>query len=326
MDDQSFLYLSRRDIEGIALTRREIVDVLKATLAEHGRGTVQMPPNLHLAPHPNSEIDGMAAFVPSSPALGLKWVGSFPGNLDLGLPQTTALLIMNDVKTGLPVAVLEAGRLTALRTAAVTAISAAHLAKRDPRILGVIGCGVQGRSNLLALADCFPFEEVRAFDIRHEAATRYAAEMGSQVTANIRVATTPRHAVEGCDIVLTATATLNRPAPFIRDEWLSPGALAVPLDVDSVWESRTIRGVDKYVTDTRKHIEAYAHHGSFPDGLPTIHAEIGQIVAGLKPGRERTDERIMVMNTGMAIEDVSLGKVVYERALRAGVGVRLPLN
>lgn len=326
MAKAGLLYISEEDIKTIKLDDTLVIETLKRTIAEHGRGAVHMPPNLHLTPRPDAEIDGMAAFLPSLRGLGLKWVASFPQNNDLGLPQTTALLILNEVETGLPIAVIEAASLTARRTGAVTAVSAMYLAKPDPKILAIIGCGVQGRSNLLALRRCFQFDEIRVFDVRDGAAVRYVEEMRPLVDAEIRIAANVRAAVEGADIIVTATATLTKPAPFIKDEWLAAGALAMPLDVNSAWEYRTIREVDKFVTDTWHHIANYADHGSFPEGLPVLYAELGQIVAGLKPGRQKSSERIMVMNTGMAIEDVALGQLVYDRASDIGVGTRLPFG
>ncbi len=277
-----------------------------------------------MVPSSDSEIDAIVAYIPSLSALGVKWVGSFPENYNRKLPQTTAVLIMNDVETGLPVAILDATQLTALRTAAVTAISASHLAREDSQVLGIIGCGVQGRSNLLALNDIFGFSEIKVYDIRMSASQEYIEEMMPLVDKEVKLMENPKEVVIGSDIVVTATATLSKPAPFIEDSWLGSGTLAVPLDVDSAWQWKTIKSVNKFVTDTWDHVEAYSHHGCFPYGLPSLYVELGQIVAGIKPGRERKDERIMVMNTGMAIEDVSVGKNIYDRAQEKGVGLHLP--
>jgi ornithine cyclodeaminase/alanine dehydrogenase len=319
------LFLTSADVTGLGITMPEVLGVIELTLNEHGKGQVQMPPKGRIVPRANSEIEAMPAFIPSQGALGMKWVGSFPENYRRQLPQTTALLVMNDVATGVPKVIMDATWITAMRTGAVTAISAKHLARRDSRVLGVIGCGTQGRSNLLALDHVLPIEEVRVFDIRSEAAKDYVHDMTATIGKRIQALRSPQQVVEGADVVITATASLSRPSPSIKDGWFTAGALAMPLDGPSLWEPRTIMSVDKFVCDTWTRIEQKANEGLFPGGLPKLHAEVGEIVAGAKPGRETFDERIMVMNTGMAIEDVALGKLIHKRAVERGVGTVLRL-
>ena len=125
-------------------------------------------------------------------------------------------------------------------------------------------------------------------------------------------------------MAVSATWLLSPPDPQILDEWLKPGALALPIDVTSVWEPQALKRVDKFVTDRWEPLTHFGDSGGFPEGLPTLHAELHEIVSGARPGRESDDERIMAMNTGMAIEDMTMAKLAYERARERGLGTRLP--
>jgi ornithine cyclodeaminase/alanine dehydrogenase len=256
---------------------------------------------------------------------GVKWVGGFPQNLERGLPYISGLLILNDVENGFPICVMDATWVTGKRTGAVTAVAAKHLANEDSKVVGILGCGVQGRSNLEALKNVFPkLEQVKAFDIKAEALRNYVEQMKNLHEIDALPVESPRKAVEGCDIVVTSGPILKKPQPVIEKSWFNDGGLACPVDFDSYWKPEAMHSMDKFCTDDRTQFSYYVSQDYFAD-VPEIYADLGEIVSGTKAGRENSNERIMSMNLGLAIEDVAVGMRVYLEAKKRGIGTILPL-
>jgi len=222
-------------------------------------------------------------------------------------------MIVNSMETGMPLAVMDCRWITAARTAAVSAITAKHCAKAGAESLGVVGCGVQGRMNLVAFKEVMPgLEEVAVFDINPDAMKRFEADFEEELDVNIETTKTVKDAVDGKDIILTATQRL--PEPLIRNEWFKPGCLGFGLEASRAWHGDAILEADKFITDSWDQTVYFHEHGAFPDGLPTLYAELGEIVAGLKPGRDSPDERILAINIGLALEDVIVADHVYRKA------------
>jgi ornithine cyclodeaminase/alanine dehydrogenase len=269
----------------------------------------------------------MPAYIPAMRAAGVKWVSGFPGNQARALPYISGLLILNDEETGLPRAIMDATWITAMRTGAATAVAARHLARTGAASFGILGCGVQARTNLEALAAVLPsLREVRAFDIHPERAARYCDDMGT-IHPGLRLGpvAAPRQAVEGLDVVVTAGPILARPNPVIRPEWFSEGALGVPLDYDSYWTPEALASADRVFTDDTPQILGTRAGGVFFQRIPAIFADLGEVVAGRKDGRRHDRERLVCMNLGIALEDMATAPLVLERALSAGLGTKLSL-
>ncbi len=324
MELHGLLYLSRFDVVATGVTGADLIDPLEAMFQEKGAGTIEMPPKPSIHPQEDSFIHAMPAYVPSLPGAGLKWIAGFPQNRDRGLPYISGLLIVNDPQTGLPLAVMDATWITALRTGAATAVAARHLARPDSRSVGIIACGVQGRSNLAALAHVLPLERVKAYDIVREVALRFAREMTAKLELQVDVVATARDAMAGADVVVTSGPILKRPRPTITADWLEPGAFGCALDFDSYWTGAALRQADKLATDDTAQLEYYRALGYFQD-TPPIQTDLGEIVAGKKPGRTSPEERIVSLHLGLACEDVVAGMLVYERAQRQGIGTILAL-
>jgi ornithine cyclodeaminase/alanine dehydrogenase len=317
-------YLSRRDVEVLALPMEDVIAAVEAAFREKGEGTAEMPPKPGVHPLPDAFIHAMPAYLERARAAGLKWVSGFPQNLERGLPYIGGLFVLNDVDTGFPLAVMDCTWITGARTGAATAVAARYLARPDSSALGVLACGVQGRTNLEALACLFPIRLVHAYDIREEVARRYAAEMGEKLGVEIRVVATPEAAVRGMDLVVTSGPILKRPRPGIPAGWLGPGSFACPLDFDSYWTGEAMRQVDRLATDDRGQLTYYRATGYFAD-TPEPYADLGEIVTGKKPGRESPEQRTMSVNLGLAIEDVATARLLHRRAAELGVGVELEL-
>ncbi len=320
----SILYLSRADVEAVGLPMTDIIAALENMFREKGEGRVQMPPKLDIHTLPDAFIHAMPAYIPELQAVGMKWVSGYAGNREKGLPYVSGLIVLNEVDTGLPIAVMDATWVTAKRTGAATAVAAKQLARPESSSVGIIACGVQGRSNLEALSCCFDIERVKAFDVDADAAKAFAGEMAEVARAEIEVVGHPREAMTGTDIVVTSGPILKQPTPLIEAGWLAEGAFACPLDFDSYWQGGALRQADKLATDDVAQLEYFRETGYFGD-TPRPYGDLGEIVAGKKPGRERPEERAICINLGLALEDVATARLIYQRAVSGRVGTELPL-
>jgi ornithine cyclodeaminase/alanine dehydrogenase-like protein (mu-crystallin family) len=184
---------------------------------------------------------------------------------------------------------------------------------------------VQGRSNLEALAAvCRNLKEVRAYDVNKKNLEKYVAEMTPKYGLTVIPVGSPRKAVEKCDIVVTAGPILKHPQPVIESSWFESGGFACPLDFDSYWKPEAMYSMDKFCTDDLEQFAYYKTQGYFLK-TPETYADLGEIVSGKKPGRKRSEERIMSMNLGLAIEDMATATLIYRKAQKIGAGINLPL-
>jgi len=319
------LYLSRTDIEKLDINMMDIIRVVEEAFLEKAKGRVEVPPKPGIHPQKDAFIHAMPAYLSQMKSAGVKWVSGFPENPKRGLPYISGLLILNDVDTGFPICVMDCTWVTAKRTGAATAVAAKYLAKEDSRILGILGCGTQGRSNLEALSIVYRgLEEIRAYDVSKENLQRYVREVKAKYGLQVVPASSPKKAVENCDIVVTAGPILKHPAPVIEATWFKDGGFACSLDFDSYWKPEAMYSMNKFCTDDVEQLEYYRTQGYFA-AIPNVYADLSEIVSRKKMGRENPEERIMSMNLGLAIEDMATAKLVFERAKKKGIGTNLPL-
>jgi alanine dehydrogenase len=239
-----------------------------------------------------------------------------------------ALLLLLDPTDGTPRALLDAIAITAMRTGALTAIGARHLARPDARVLGHVGARGTAWWNVRLLDHLFGFSEIRVHSRRPESRERFAAGLSSALGKPVTATADWRSCLEGADVMVEATR-LERPEPLLRTAWVAPGALVVPYGTMSAVELDLADAVDKVVVDD------WGQAGVGPFGAlrrhvdegrltrDTLHAELGQIVAGLRPGRERPEERILFWHRGLALSDIALGALALEKAAAGGLGQRL---
>jgi ornithine cyclodeaminase/alanine dehydrogenase-like protein (mu-crystallin family) len=325
MAQNKLLYLSRADVEAAGVTMAEVIEALEIAFREKGQGMVEMPPKPGIHPGGGDNfIHAMPAYIPSLRSAGIKWVSGFPANQARGLPYITGLLILNDPETGLPLSVMDCVWITAKRTGGATAIAARYLARPESSTVGILGCGVQGRSHIEALDAVFALERVMAYDVVPETAQRYAREISARFDLEVTVVDTPREAVTGCDIVVTAGPILKRPHQTIQPGWLDEGAFASLVDFDSYWHPQAMHEAPKFCTDDIPQLRHYQEVGYFQD-IPAIYADLGQLAAGQKPGRQTPQERTMTANLGLAMDDMAVAPILYRRALESGIGTWLPL-
>src|SRR6202158_620520 len=321
---QQLLYLSYADVVAAGLGMAEIITALARAFREKGDGRVEMPPKIAIHTMPDAFLHAMPASIPGQKAAGMKWVGGYPDNGQRGLPYITGLLILNDPETGVPIALMDCTWITAKRTGAATAVAAKYLARSESGTVGILGCGVQGRSNLEALKVLFPLKKVYAYDKYADRTVRYAQEMSRQLGIEVVPMSDPREAVVASDIVVTAGPILRTPHATIQRSWLREGAFASLVDFDSYWHPSALHEADKFCTDDLPQLHHYRDLGYFQD-IPAIHADLGELVTGRKAGREKPGERTMACNLGLALEDMAVAPLIYEHTLEKGIGTWLPL-
>jgi ornithine cyclodeaminase/alanine dehydrogenase len=233
-------------------------------------------------------------------------------------------VVLNDPDTGLPLAVMDATWITAKRTGAASALAARYLARPESSSLGILACGVQGRSHLEAFASVFALDRVVAYDVHAEVASRYADEMREVAGTEIEVVDDPAEAVRGLDLVVTSGPILKEPHATIEPGWLDEGAFAAAVDFDSYWSGAALREIDRLVTDDVEQMAYYRELGYFAD-TPEPHADLGDVVAGSAPGRTDPSHRTMAMHLGLAADDMATAILLYERARERGIGLELEL-
>ena len=323
--EKQLLYLSQADVESVGLTMAEIINLLETAFKEKGEGHVEMPPKPGIHPGEGDNfIHAMPAYIPAMNSAGVKWVSGFPENHKRGLPYITGLLILNDLETGIPMSVMDCVWITAMRTAAATAVAARRLARPSSSVLGVLGCGVQGRTNTEALKVLFPLERVMAYDVRPEAVESFARFVTTEFDLEVVPVDHPQEAVTGCDLVVTAGPILKKNHATIQPGWLSEGAFASLVDFDSYWHPAALGEVDKFCTDDVPQLEHYRQVGYFQD-IPPIYADLGELVAEKKPGRQSAGERTMACNLGLAMDDMAVAPTIYQRSIEQGIGAWLLL-
>jgi len=324
-------YLNGPDVDRLALTDDEIIDAVEAALRAQGEGQTVLEPRVHLKPDP--AVDGhfnvLRGVVRPLGLAGVKVVGDFHGNYRAGLPSEMGLLALFDPGTGQPRAIVDAAGITDMRTGAVTALGARHLAPRGARVLGHVGARGTAYWNVRLLARVLDgLEEIRVHSRRPESREAFAARLEADLGRPVTVTADWESCVRGADVVVEASR-LEAPEPLLRTEWIAPGALVVPYGTMSAVELSLTSIMDKVVVDDwgqagagpfgalRRHVD---------EGLVTaesLHAELGQIVAGLRPGRESDDETILFWHRGLSTTDVALGHALLAKAERLGVGQRL---
>jgi ornithine cyclodeaminase/alanine dehydrogenase len=311
-------------VEEIELPMERVIDVVETALVEKAHGRVQMPAKHWMEPRPTRWFGGMSSLIPSLGYAAMKWQSGSSENAANGIPYLTGMLFLNDLDSGLVRAVMDSTWITQQRTAAESGVAVKHLASEDATTFGILGCGVQARSHLDAFIRVMPkLTEVVLFDIAPDAAQRYA-EFVQQHDLTATIVSDARSAVERGDVVVTAGPIEVDQPRTIEAGWLRAGALGVTLDYDCYWKPEAFAAADVLLTDDLAQIEHIKESGYFV-GAPPPDAELGDVAAGLHPGRKNESDTIITMNMGVAVEDVAVAKEIYELALERGIGDELEL-
>jgi len=328
MSGDGLLYLTRAEIESLGIGAAEVIDALDAGLREKGRGAVVMPPKTSLHGPDRAFCQVLSAWLPDSDALGVKWVTIFPANAAKGLPAVGGLVVLSDASTGRPQAILDGGVVTAWRTGASAALAARYLARPDVDCVGLLGCGVQGKASVDALAAELPgLRSVRCHDAVPAAAAAFVAEAAAQLPGvEVVVCEEPGAVARGAGVVVTAITMSEDVAPPLEAGRLEAGALAVALDYDAAWSAAAMAECERFYCDDTEQVLATRAHGPRLQDIPeTIAGDLGELAAGLVEGRRDPGERLFCLNLGLAVEDVVTARLVLERARERGAGTPLPI-
>ena len=307
----------------------EAVTLIEGVLRAHGQGQVAMPPKVHLDLEPlglPGWMNAMPAYIAPEPAMGLKWIGGFSPNPARGLPYIMGVIVLAEAATGLPIAVMEGAQITSLRTGAAAGVAARYLARPGRLTVAVIGAGAQGASALRGLGCVLEIAEARVADVDQGRREALAARFAKSTDAPARGVASPQAAVEGADVIVTATTAS---VPLVLERWVQPGALVITLGSYGEVEPALVTSIDKLLVDNWAQAE---HRGGLSrlaeDGVVTrasLWAELGDVIAGKRPGRQSPDERILCAEIGLGTEDLATAWRVYELAREAGLGVEAPL-
>jgi ornithine cyclodeaminase len=323
-------YLNRFDIEELKITDDEILDAIESSLAIQGRGEAVIEPRMHLEPGVSNGHFNVLRGALKEPIdyAGVKVVGDFVDNYKIGFPSELAVLLLMDPRMGAPRAILDASGITDMRTGAVTAVGAKYLARKNSKVLGHIGARGSSYWNVRLLDHLFDFDEIRVHSRRPESREAFGAKLERDLSKKIIVTDDWQSCIEGADIVVEASR-LDKPTPLLLTEWIKPGAFVVPYGTMSAVELSLTDIMGKLVVDDwgqckggkfgslRAHVEA----GKLSE--TTLYAEMGQIVAGLKPGRENDAENILFWHRGLSLSDIALGHAMLQKSERLGIGQRL---
>jgi ornithine cyclodeaminase len=324
-------YLNGPDVARLALDDREILDAVAAALDAQGRRAVVIEPRVHLVPQSAAigHFNVLRGVVHPLGLAGVKVVGDFVNNHLLGLPSELALLTLFDPATGAPKAILDATSITDMRTGAMTALGAKYLARKSSKVLGHVGARGTAYWNVRLLNHYFDFDEIRVHSKRAQSRCAFAERLSNDLRKPVQAVESWESCVRDADIVVEASR-LAAPEPLLKTEWIKPGALVVPYGTMSALELSLSDIMDKVVVDDwgqcRKGLpfgalRAHVDQEKITEG--SLHAELGQIVAGVKPGRESDRETILFWHRGLSLSDIALGDAMLKKAAAMGVGQTL---
>jgi ornithine cyclodeaminase len=324
-------YLNGPDIAALALSNDEILAAVESGLRAQGLGQTVIEPRMHLVPESSEKghFNVLRGVVKPLGLAGVKVVGDFVDNYQRGLPSEMALLNLFDPETGMPKAILDATSITDMRTGALTAIGAKYLARKGSRVLGHIGARGTAYWNVRLLNHLFDVETIRVHSRRPESRNGFAARLSQDLGKTVVATADWESCVRDADIIVEASR-LPKPEPMLKTAWVKKGAFIVPYGTMSAVELSLTDIMDKMVVDDwgqcRKGLPfgaLRAHVDSDRLNERNLHAELGQIVAGLKPGRESDTETNLLWHRGLSLSDIALGAALLDKAKRMGIGQQL---
>ncbi len=333
----SFIYLSQEEcIQAGGLGMSGTLQAIQKSFELHGKDEVIQPPKpvIRWGGPETEETRGRIMTMPSYlggniDVAGMKWIPSMPENpKKLGQPRASAIIILTDPNNGFPLAIMDGTIVSAMRTGAVTGIAAKYLANPNSSQVGIIGAGVQSRTQLMAILGVFgkQIEEIKVFDLNQEKTEQFAKEMTDELGVSVVACGSAEETFHNADVVITATMSTF---PYVKGEWLKEGAFHSEI---SFWDTAPEELVhyDKVVVDDFEHVKSHAvdvSYRAFRDGYiseSNIY-NLGDIVVGKKTGRESAKQKILFNPIGMSIHDISEAYRVYLNAKKLGIGSDLSL-
>lgn len=326
-------YLNAADIDSLGVTGADIVGAVEDVLVDHGNDRVVFEPRTHLVPDNGGKghFNVLRGHLSTQQVSGVKVVGDFVANFERGLPSEMALILLLDPDTGMPKAIVDGTMITDARTGAMTAVGAKYLARKDSRVLGHIGARGTAWWNVVLLDSLFDFAEIRVTSKRPESREAFGQKLSEHLGKPVRVLDNAADTLDGADIMVEASRLIE-PEALVRKEFLRPGSFLVPYGTISALELDLLDAIDKVVVDNwRESQSGNPKFGALRPQLNAglldenrVHAEIGEVVAGHRPGRENDTERILFWHRGLSTTDLSVANMILKRAEAADVGTMLP--
>ena len=324
------LILTQSEVQS-CLSMREAIEAVRVAYSAFAKGRVQMPSVQHLdvLKH-NGEVDIKSGFVEDFRLMGTKIASGFYDNQKKGLPPGIAVIVLLDLETSMPLAIMDGTHITAYRTGAAGAVAASVLARKDSQKVGIVGAGTQGRMQLLALKELFDIREVRVWDIDSGIARRYKDQITKELSIDVHVVDSPDAVTPDADILVTVTPSRKA---LVNVDSIQDGLHINAIGADGPGKQeldpRIVASASKIVVDSLEQCRKIGEiQHALGQGLideSRIHAEIGEIVNGDKSGRESDDEITLFDSTGLSAQDIAAAKIVYEAAKKRGLGKRINL-
>jgi len=313
-DSSNLVYLSESTLEGLDITTGEVVACLENLIRGCAESRVWCAPKTAVSPPDGRYIMATLSAADDPPFMAVKAVVLNPRNPQRGLPAINSLITLLDSDTGKPIAVVDGNWVTAVRTAAASALAAKHMANADASTLALIGCGVQGRSHLRAFTDCFPIKRVYALGrgpANRDALCRSAEQLGLSAIA----CDNAQEAVGEADIVITSTPLTAKLEPFLDARWLKPGAFVSALDLALPWIADSMSAFDRIIIDDLN------QEAAMPDPMidaKLVHGDLFGLVSGAIAGRSVKDERTAFVFRAVPLGDLGLAALAYQKAQASG--------
>ncbi len=324
------IILSQNEVKS-CLPMSEAIRAVREAYIAFAKGQVKMPPVMHLdVSQYNGEVDIKSGYIEDLGLIGTKIASGFYENYKLGLPPGIAVIILMDLKTSIPVAIMDGTYVTAYRTGAAGAVAAKVLARKDSKIIGVVGAGTQARMQILALREVFSLKEIKVWDINTTWRDRYVEEMSEQLKIPIEPVEDIKDAVIEADIIVTVTPSRKA---LVMKEWIQEGVHINAIGADGPGKQELdpfiVKRADKVVVDSLNQCRIIGEiQHALADGLiieDDVYAEIGQILIGEKKGRETNEEITLFDATGLAAQDIAAANIVFKQAKEKGIGLVVSL-
>lgn len=322
------LILDRKTVLSL-LDMKSTVSAVEKIFAQYGLGRAVMPPKIYLdLPQFNGDFRAMPAFAQSAGKASLKWVNTHADNAKRGFPAVMAVVILNDPKTGFPLSMMDGTLLTSFRTGAAGAVAAKYLARPESKVVALVGCGAQARTQLTALREVFKVQCVKVWGQEQPVVDKFLKEM-KRPGETLAAFATIKECVADADIIVTTTPSRK---PVVQSAWVNKGTHINAIGADAAGKEeldpKILRNAKVVVDDFRQASHSGEINVPVAKGILTkkdIYAELGQIVCGRKKGRTSDQEITVFDSTGLAIQDLAIADLVYRSALRKNVGMEINL-
>jgi alanine dehydrogenase len=330
MEKNGILYLSNNDVKKV-LDLRRAIDITEQALRDHSEGRViwSTPEDFAIKPEQGWQSWVTGCALKTTPVAGfrIRSIKAAGGSRDVSRPPRgpRRVLILSDLEGGEILAFMDEDWCHAVRTAAAATVAMRVLARKDSTVMAMLGAGDTARAAVPVMAQAFNLKEIRVTSRTPESRQHYAKEVGAAYGLNIVASESTEAALDGADVVISATTTST---PFIKESWLGEGVTVYSIGKHQELESSVYKNADKFVVDSWLHCKNKSdmqrllkeNYLSEKD----LHAELPELLAGKKPGRQSDKERIFIRAIGLVNQDIAMAEQIYRSALEKGIGTRLP--